>query len=142
MAPLREAAASVVERGRELVVVIRLNGPDVWSGRASQEVFVDLSDVGLASMYPASHWSVMLRATVDISAHGVLKTSLMNPKRAYSAFIGGCRIASLIILTGGALVAVLGLWTNETRPSLATDPREGVIESPHCRIRGCAFSGH
>jgi hypothetical protein len=33
-------------------------GPDVWSGRASQEVFVDLSDVGLASMYPASHWSV------------------------------------------------------------------------------------
>jgi hypothetical protein len=46
----------------------------------------------------------MLRATVDISAHGVLKTSLMNPKRAYSAFIGGCRIASLIILTGGALV--------------------------------------
>jgi hypothetical protein len=22
-------------------------GPDVWSGRASQEVFVDLSDVGL-----------------------------------------------------------------------------------------------
>ena len=27
------------------------NGPDVWSGRASQEVFVDLSDVGLASMY-------------------------------------------------------------------------------------------
>jgi hypothetical protein len=72
----------------------------------------------------------MLRATVDISAHGALKTSLMNPKRAYSAFIGGCRIASLIILTGGALVAVLGLWTNETRPSLATDPREGVIESP------------
>jgi hypothetical protein len=41
----------------------------------------------------------MLRATVDISAHGALKTSLMNPKRAYSAFIGGCRIASLIILT-------------------------------------------
>jgi hypothetical protein len=35
-----------------------------------------------------------------------------------------------IILTGGALVAVLGLWTNETRLSLATDPREGVIESP------------
>jgi hypothetical protein len=33
-------------------------GPDVWSGRALQEVFADLSDVGLASMYPASHWSV------------------------------------------------------------------------------------
>jgi hypothetical protein len=28
MAPLRETAASVVERGRELVVVIRLNGPE------------------------------------------------------------------------------------------------------------------
>ena len=35
-------------------VLTRMYGP----GRASQEVFVDLSDVGLASMYPASHWSV------------------------------------------------------------------------------------
>ena len=36
-----------------------------------------------------------------------------------------------IILTGGALVAVLGLWTDQTHPSLATDPpRNGVIESP------------
>jgi hypothetical protein len=32
-----------------------------------------------------------------------------------------------IILTGGALVAVLGLWTGQTHPSLATDPpRNGV----------------
>jgi hypothetical protein len=31
--------------------------PDVWCGRAMQEVFVDLSALGLASMYPASRWS-------------------------------------------------------------------------------------
>src|SRR6202171_1471476 len=31
--------------------------PDVWSGRALQEVFVELSVCGLASMYPASDWS-------------------------------------------------------------------------------------
>jgi hypothetical protein len=43
-------------------------GPDVWSGRASQEVFVDLSDVGLASMYPASYWSVSCSGPPWISA--------------------------------------------------------------------------
>src|SRR5258708_15615558 len=31
--------------------------PNVWSGRASQEVFVELAVSGLASMYPASGWS-------------------------------------------------------------------------------------
>jgi hypothetical protein len=31
--------------------------PDVWSGRASQEVFVELAVGGLASMYPAFAWS-------------------------------------------------------------------------------------
>ena len=31
---------------------------DVWSGRASQAIFDDLTDVGLASMYPAFDWSV------------------------------------------------------------------------------------
>src|SRR5580693_3653818 len=31
--------------------------PNVWSGRALQEVFVDLVVSGLASMYPASDWS-------------------------------------------------------------------------------------
>src|ERR1700676_876885 len=31
--------------------------PHVWAGRALQEVFVDLSVCGLASMYPASDWS-------------------------------------------------------------------------------------
>jgi hypothetical protein len=31
--------------------------PNVWCGRALQEVFVDLSALGLASMYPASRWS-------------------------------------------------------------------------------------
>jgi len=31
--------------------------PDVWSGRAVQENFVELAVSGLASMYPASGWS-------------------------------------------------------------------------------------
>jgi hypothetical protein len=33
----------------------------VWSGRALQEVFVELSVSGLASMYPASDWSFCSR---------------------------------------------------------------------------------
>ncbi len=32
---------------------------NVWCGRALQETFVDLSACGLASMYPASDWSVL-----------------------------------------------------------------------------------
>src|SRR5258708_40053131 len=35
----------------------RLRDPNVWSGRALQEVFVDLVVSGLASMYPVSSWS-------------------------------------------------------------------------------------
>ena len=31
--------------------------PNVWSGRALQEVFVELAFSGLASMYPVSDWS-------------------------------------------------------------------------------------
>jgi hypothetical protein len=31
--------------------------PNVWSGRALQEVFVELAVSGLASMYPVSDWS-------------------------------------------------------------------------------------
>jgi hypothetical protein len=62
-------------------VQVSVVGPDVWSGRASQEVFVDLSDVGLASMYPAGLTleRVMLRATMDISAHAISLTSRPRP---------------------------------------------------------------
>ena len=42
--------------------------PNVWSGRAVQEDFVELVVSGLASMYPAFLWSVLL-AIMDISAH-------------------------------------------------------------------------
>ena len=45
--------------------------PNVWSGRASQENFVDTGGSGLASMYPAFDWSVVLRAIMDISAHAI-----------------------------------------------------------------------
>jgi hypothetical protein len=41
--------------------------PNVWTGRASQEAFGD-GEVGLALMYPASVWSLMLRAMMDIRA--------------------------------------------------------------------------
>jgi hypothetical protein len=42
--------------------------PDVWSGRALQEVFVELAVSGLASMYPAFDLEHLLRAIMDISA--------------------------------------------------------------------------
>jgi hypothetical protein len=44
------------------------NDPNVWSGRASQEVFVELAVSGLASMYPASDWSVLCSWPSWISA--------------------------------------------------------------------------
>ena len=42
--------------------------PNVWSGRASQEDFVDLVVSGLASMYPASDWSSLCSRPSWISA--------------------------------------------------------------------------
>ena len=48
-----------------------LDDPDVWSGRASQEAFVELAVSGLASMYPAFDWSAVLRAIMDISARAI-----------------------------------------------------------------------
>jgi hypothetical protein len=36
------------------------NDPYVWSGRALQVDFAELAVSGLASMYPASDWSVEL----------------------------------------------------------------------------------
>jgi hypothetical protein len=37
----------------------RVSDRNVWCGHALQESFVDLSACGLASMYPASDWSVL-----------------------------------------------------------------------------------
>src|SRR5207244_6999912 len=42
--------------------------PHVWSGRASKEVFVEVAVSGLASMYPASDWSVLCSGPPWISA--------------------------------------------------------------------------
>ena len=36
--------------------------PDVWSGRALQENFVELAESGLASMYPASHDGISVKS--------------------------------------------------------------------------------
>src|SRR5277367_3839912 len=44
---------------------------NVWSGRAFARVFVELAVSGLASMYPASDWSVVLLAIMDISARAI-----------------------------------------------------------------------
>ena len=54
--------------------------PNVWSGRASQEAFVELAVRGLASMYPAFDWSVVLRAIMDISAPAISLAD--RPQRA------------------------------------------------------------
>ena len=46
------------QSGKHLLAVrISHFDPNVWSGRALQEVFVDLVVSGLASMYPVSSWS-------------------------------------------------------------------------------------
>src|ERR1700722_1245327 len=47
------------------------NDPNVWSGRASQVDFVELAVNGLASMYPAFDWSIVLLAIMDISARAI-----------------------------------------------------------------------
>ena len=47
-----------------------VNDPDVWSGRASQERSPSWLS-GLASMYPASDSSSLLRAIMDISARAI-----------------------------------------------------------------------
>jgi len=41
---------------------------NVWSGRASQVDFAELAVSGLASMYPASDWSVLFSGPSWISA--------------------------------------------------------------------------
>jgi hypothetical protein len=41
------------------------------SGRALQVDFAELAVGGLASMYPAFDWSVVLRAIMDISARAI-----------------------------------------------------------------------
>jgi hypothetical protein len=56
------------------------NDPDVWSGRALQVDFAELAVGGLASMYPAFNWSVVLRAIMDISARAISLTD--RPQRA------------------------------------------------------------
>jgi hypothetical protein len=42
--------------------------PHVWSGRALQEDFAELAVSGLASMYPASDWSMWCSGPSWISA--------------------------------------------------------------------------
>ena len=42
--------------------------PHVWSGRVLQVDFAELAVSGLASMYPVSDWSCLLRTIMDISA--------------------------------------------------------------------------
>jgi hypothetical protein len=42
--------------------------PNVWSGRASQEVFVEVAMNGLASMYPAFDWSSLCSGPSWVSA--------------------------------------------------------------------------
>ena len=46
------------EKRKSLVHANYVNDPNVWSGRALQENFVELAESGLASMYPAFCWSV------------------------------------------------------------------------------------
>jgi hypothetical protein len=51
--PIRHAKKSLASRGPST------HDPDVWSGRALQEDFIESGVSGLASMYPAFDWSSM-----------------------------------------------------------------------------------
>jgi hypothetical protein len=55
-------------RGRTGRLVSGAFDPNVWSGRALQEDFAELAVSGLASMYPASDWSVLCSGPSWISA--------------------------------------------------------------------------
>ena len=57
-----------VELPRQPLACEAVHDPDVWSGRALQENFVELAVSGLASMYPASDWSVSCSGPSWISA--------------------------------------------------------------------------
>jgi hypothetical protein len=56
------------ERGAQFFDGIEGSDPDVWSGRALQVDFAELAVSGLASMYPASDWSVLCSGPSWISA--------------------------------------------------------------------------
>jgi hypothetical protein len=49
---------TVMQEVYTLIASLSQCDPNVWSGRAVQEVSSILADGGLASMYPASNWSV------------------------------------------------------------------------------------
>src|ERR1035437_4932480 len=49
-------------------IISDASDPNVWSGRALQVDFAELAVSGLASMYPASHWSVLCSGPSWISA--------------------------------------------------------------------------
>src|SRR6266536_5395119 len=57
-----------VKRSRRLRAGNGVIDPNVWSGRALQEVFIDLAVSGLASMYPALAWSALCSWPSWISA--------------------------------------------------------------------------
>jgi hypothetical protein len=77
MVPRKQAGHMTCTRPqaeRQIVLATRASSthdPNVWSGRALQVDFAELAVGGLASMYPAFDWSVVLRAIMDISARAI-----------------------------------------------------------------------
>jgi len=57
-----------VKRTSRGLVTMSAFDPNVWSGRALQVDFAELAVSGLASMYPASDWSVLCSGPLWISA--------------------------------------------------------------------------
>jgi len=56
------------QRQKVLAKAPSTHDPNVWSGRALQVDFSELAVSGLASMYPASDWSVLCSGPSWISA--------------------------------------------------------------------------
>src|SRR5215467_14214144 len=66
-----ECPLSRPNRSTPVPLLIAGFDPDVWSGRALQEGFVELAVGGLALMYPTSGWGSLLRAIMEISAPAI-----------------------------------------------------------------------
>ena len=68
--PLLPQMSGPAVRLKRIIELAERSCTNVWSGRASQEGSSSWRS-GLAQMYPASDWSSLLRAIMDISARAI-----------------------------------------------------------------------
>lgn len=62
LAVLQDVGFQGAKQTSNISAAMSVCDPDVWSGRALQENFVELAESGLASMYPASHDGISVKS--------------------------------------------------------------------------------